>query len=58
MFGRRRLVPNLKRINLMSDRIRPHYAALGLLEFENEKAAPDLSASELIRDSDAPIHLN
>ncbi len=54
----RRLVPNLKRINLMSDRIRPHYAALGLLEFENEKAAPELSASELIRDSEAPILVN
>jgi len=54
----RRLVPNLKRINLMSDRIRPHYAALGLLEFEHEKAAPDLSAGELIRDSDAPMTLN
>ena len=54
----RRLVPNLKRINLMSDRIRPHYAALGLLEFENEKAAPELTASELIRDSEAPIHVN
>lgn len=54
----RRLVPNLKRINLMSDRIRPHYAALGLLEFEHEKAAPDLSAGELIRDSDAPLTLN
>jgi len=54
----RRLVPNLKRINLMSDRIRPHYAALGLLEFEHEKAAPDLSAGELIRDSDAPLAYN
>ena len=54
----RRLVPNLKRINLMSDRIRPHYAALGLLEFENDKAAPELSASELIRDSEAPPQFN
>jgi hypothetical protein len=42
----------------MSDRIRPHYAALGLLEFEHEKAAPDLSASELIRDSDALLTVN
>ena len=54
----RRLVPNLKRINLMSDRIRPHYAALGLLEWEHEKAAPELSATDLIRDSDAPIQLH
>jgi hypothetical protein len=42
----------------MSDRIRPHYAALGLLEFEHEKAAPELSASELIHDSDAPLTLH
>jgi hypothetical protein len=44
----RRIVPNLKRINLISERIRPHYASLGLLEWENEKAAPELSADELI----------
>lgn len=54
----RRLIPNLKRINLLSDRIRPHYAGLGLLEFEHEKAAPDLSAQELIRDSDAPLQVH
>lgn len=44
----RRLVPNLKRIRLLSDRIRPYYASLGLLEFEAEKAAPELSADELL----------
>jgi hypothetical protein len=53
----RRLIPNLKRIHLLSDRIRPHYQALGLLDWEHEKAAPDLSAGDLIRDSDAPIKL-
>jgi hypothetical protein len=44
----RRIVPNLKRINLLSERIRPHYRALGLLTWENEKAAPDLSAEDLL----------
>ncbi|MEZ4453871.1 MAG: ferritin-like domain-containing protein [Nannocystaceae bacterium] len=50
----RRLLPNLKRIHLLSDRVRPHYQALGLLEFESGKAAPDLSAADLVADSDMP----
>ena len=44
----RRIVPNLKRIHLLSDRIRPHYAAIGLLAWENEKAAPELSVDEIL----------
>ena len=47
----RRIVPNLKRINLLSDRIRPHYAALGLLEWENEKAAPELTTQDLLSET-------
>ncbi len=50
----KRLIPNLKRIHLLSDRIRPHYEALGLLEWEHEKAAPELSAEELLAESEAP----
>jgi hypothetical protein len=46
----RRIVPNLKRIHLLSDRIRPHYAAIGLLEWEHEKAAPDLTVEEILRE--------
>jgi hypothetical protein len=46
----RRILPNLKRIGLLSDRIRPHYAAIGLLEFENGKAAHELSARDLVDD--------
>ena len=53
----RRLVPNLKRIGLLSDRVRPRYQELGLLEWENERAAPEISAGDLIRDSDAPVQL-
>ncbi|MCB9567219.1 MAG: ferritin-like domain-containing protein [Myxococcales bacterium] len=52
----KRLIPNLKRINLLSDRIRPHYQALGLLDFENGRAAPDLSADELIAETDRQLH--
>jgi hypothetical protein len=44
----KRLIPNLKRIHLLSDRVRPHYEALGLLQWENEKAAPELSAQDLL----------
>ena len=46
----RRIVPNLKRIGLLSDRIRPRYAELGLLEFEHDRAAPDLTATDLLDD--------
>ncbi len=44
----RRIVPNLKRSGLLSERIRPRYAELGLLRWESEKAAPDLSAADLL----------
>ncbi len=44
----KRIVPNLKRIGLLSERIRPHYAELGLLQYEAERAAPDLSVAELL----------
>jgi hypothetical protein len=43
-----RIVPNLKRIGLLSDRIRPRYAALGLLEWEHAEAAPDVDVAELV----------
>jgi hypothetical protein len=55
MFRRtmfKRVIPNLKRIGLLSDRIRPRYAELGLLDFEHGRAAPELSATDLIADRD------
>jgi hypothetical protein len=55
MFRRtmfKRVVPNLKRIGLLSERIRPKYAELGLLEFEHGRAAPELSAADLVNDRD------
>jgi hypothetical protein len=45
----RRLIPNLKKIGLLTSRIRPRYEALGLLQWENEKAATELT-EELLRD--------
>ncbi len=44
----RRIVPNLRRIGLLSDRVRPYYAQMGLLVWENDKAAPDLTAADLL----------
>jgi hypothetical protein len=44
----RRTIPNLKRIGLLTDRVRGRYAELGLLAFEHERAAPELSASDLL----------
>jgi hypothetical protein len=44
----RRIIPNLKRIGLLSERIKPRYRELGLLEYEDGLAAPDLSARDLL----------
>jgi hypothetical protein len=46
----KRIVPNLKRIGLLSDRIRPRYDALGLLSYETGRAAPELTAADLLED--------
>jgi hypothetical protein len=43
-----RIIPNLRRIGLLTERIRPHYAQVGLLEHEHGKAAPEVTAAELI----------
>lgn len=44
----RRIVPNLKRIGLLTPRIRPYYESLGLLQWENERAAPDLTEHDML----------
>lgn len=46
----KRIVPNLKRIGLLSGRIRPRYDALGLLAYETGRAAPELTATDLLED--------
>jgi hypothetical protein len=46
----KRIIPNLKRIGLLSDRVRPLYSELGLLEYEGGRAAPELTAKDLIED--------
>ena len=44
----KRIIPNLKRIGLLPDRMRARYAELGLLEYEHGPAAPELTAADLI----------
>ena len=46
----KRIVPNLKRIGLLSNRVRPRYAQAGLLQYEDGRAAPELTAQDLIED--------
>jgi len=43
----KRIIPNIKRIGLLSDRVRPWYAEMGLLSYEHEPAATDLTTTEL-----------
>ncbi|MGZ6144297.1 MAG: ferritin-like domain-containing protein, partial [Myxococcales bacterium] len=47
----KRIVPNLKRIGLLSDRVRARYQNIGLLQFEHLPAAPDLTAADLLEES-------
>jgi hypothetical protein len=44
----RRIIPNLSRIGLLTDRIKHHYAAIGLLVYEKDKAAPEININELL----------
>ena len=44
----KRIIPNIKRIGLLTDRIRPHYAELGLLAYEHGKAATELTTLDLM----------
>lgn len=46
----KRVIPNLKRIGLLTERIRPKYAELGLLGYESGRAAPELTADDLLAD--------
>jgi hypothetical protein len=46
----KRIIPNLKRIGLLSDRVRPRYDKIGLLNYEHEKAATELHVNDLLND--------
>lgn len=44
----KRIVPNIKRIGLLTDRVRPRYAELGILQFEDERDATRLSHADML----------
>ena len=46
----RRVVPNLRRIGLLSDRIRPRYEKAGMLAYEHGRAAPELTTDDLLEE--------
>ena len=46
----KRIVPNLKRIGLLSDRIKPYYEKIGLLVYEHDLPATELTAHDLLAD--------
>lgn len=46
----KRIVPNLKKIGLLTERVRPRYADLGLLGFESGRDATALTAVDLLED--------
>jgi hypothetical protein len=48
MFSR--LVPNLREIGLLSDRIMPHYERVGLMKYFGGKSADQLTGAQLIAD--------
>ncbi|MCC6874354.1 MAG: ferritin-like domain-containing protein [Sandaracinaceae bacterium] len=50
MFSR--MVPNLREIGLLSDRIRPHYARVGLEKYFGGLAAPELTGDRMLSDLD------
>ncbi len=51
MFSR--LVPNLREIGLLSERIRPHYERVGLMRYFDGKSADALTGEQMIRDLDS-----
>jgi hypothetical protein len=48
-----RLVPNLREIGLLSDRIKPHYERVGLMKYFNGRSADHMSGDQMIAELDA-----
>ena len=47
------IIPNLKRLGLLTDRIRPKYVGLGILHYESGRAAPELTAHDILEGNSA-----
>lgn len=50
MFSR--LVPNLREIGLLSDRIKPHYERVGLMQYFDGRSAADLTGEQMLAELD------
>ncbi len=50
-----RLVPNLREIGLLSDRIKQHYDRVGLLKYMKGRAAHEVSGDEMLAHLDQQI---
>ncbi|MFO0555863.1 MAG: ferritin-like domain-containing protein [Polyangiaceae bacterium] len=50
MFNR--LMPNLREIGLIADRMLPHYERVGLLKYMQGKAAPQITGEEMLAELD------
>lgn len=48
-----RLVPNLREIGLLSDRIKPHYERVGLMKYFDGRSADHITGDEMIAELDA-----
>lgn len=46
----KRIIPNLRKIGLLTDRIRPRYEQLGLLQYADGRDATELTARDLLED--------
>jgi hypothetical protein len=53
MFSR--LVPNLREIGLLSERIMPYYEKVGLLQYFDGRSADMLTAEQMLRDLDGAV---
>ena len=51
MFSR--LMPNLREIGLLSDRITPHYERVGLMKYFQGRAAPEITGDQMIAQLDS-----
>jgi len=49
----KRLVPNLREIGLLTDRIKPHYERAGLMQYYGGASANQLTSDQLMADLDA-----
>jgi hypothetical protein len=47
----RLMIPNLKRLGLLSDRVRPRYAEIGILNFESGRPMSDMTNDEIMATS-------